>query len=165
MTQPFTPEQSREIDDRIVEKVVAVMGEGQYSRRCRAIANERALEIEGVDRADGEVGIDGAAAQIRLECLRLVMTITGRDPQRAIDLAAVFERQVTMGFKVSMPPSDADPAPLPLEENGPLPFTPEQDDRVRAIAKQIGSESAAELRAIAEAAVRSANRDRRDRRG
>lgn len=43
MTQPFTPEQSREIDDRIVKMIAAALGEGPAARRARAIANERWL--------------------------------------------------------------------------------------------------------------------------
>lgn len=43
MTLLFTPEQSREIDDRIVEMIAAAFGEGPTTRRARAIANERWL--------------------------------------------------------------------------------------------------------------------------
>lgn len=44
MSAPFTPEQSAEIDRRIVEMMTAVMGEGEYSRRCQAIATIRAVK-------------------------------------------------------------------------------------------------------------------------
>lgn len=46
MSAPFTPEQSREIDDRIVEMMTAVMGEGEYSASCRSIADQRARRQE-----------------------------------------------------------------------------------------------------------------------
>jgi len=52
MTHIFTPAQSAEIDDRIVEMIVAIMGEGQYSRACRAIANERYLDRQAEDDGD-----------------------------------------------------------------------------------------------------------------
>jgi hypothetical protein len=45
MTGPFTPEQSAEIDRRIVEMMTAVMGTGQYSGVCQAIADRRAHAI------------------------------------------------------------------------------------------------------------------------
>jgi len=44
--QPFTAAQSREIDNRIVEMVTAIMGEGEYASRCREIASFRARRIE-----------------------------------------------------------------------------------------------------------------------
>lgn len=44
MTRTFTADQSSEIDDRIVQMIVAVLGEGDAARRCRVIANERYLD-------------------------------------------------------------------------------------------------------------------------
>lgn len=46
MTAIFTPAQSEEIDDRIVEMIAAALGEGEAARRCRAIANKRWLDHE-----------------------------------------------------------------------------------------------------------------------
>jgi hypothetical protein len=44
--QPLTPAQSAEIDRRIVEAITVVMGEGEYSKRCRDIAYVRAVKIK-----------------------------------------------------------------------------------------------------------------------
>lgn len=55
MTRPFTANQSSEVDDRIVEMIVAVFGEGEISRRCRIIANERYLDFETAEAADSAI--------------------------------------------------------------------------------------------------------------
>lgn len=48
MTPPdvFNPQQSAEIDRRIVEMMTAVMGVGQYSAICQGIADRRAVMVE-----------------------------------------------------------------------------------------------------------------------
>lgn len=68
MSQPFSAEQSREIDDRIVGMLVAALGEGPAVRHARAIANERYLEMEtteDVPSVDPRVSLEAEAASAR----------------------------------------------------------------------------------------------------
>jgi hypothetical protein len=62
MTQPFSSNQSEEIDDRIVEMIAAAIGEGAEARRARAIANERYLDRQAEDNGDDD-GILSAEIQ------------------------------------------------------------------------------------------------------